>query len=161
MNISNLGKVGIVTASVATIGALTACGSRNEDKTSEGVADDYVGRYDRDGDNVLDKTAEHTRDLPREMCVIYHDGNGDGLALECMVKQHYVSQYSVEALMDAADSRGDQDGKATSDELAAVVREFDVGSQDGKAIAGNNILERPEIKAFEESYGAQHVRDIF
>jgi hypothetical protein len=137
---------------LAVAAALTACSQRNEDKTSDAVAGDIISRYDRNGDFDLNKEFESTRDVPGSRCTSYIDTDQDGFGDTCLVTDNFVTRYSVAALLNQADSRGDKNGIASQREVADIVKQFDVGSANGKAIAGNNILEREEIEVFNRSY---------
>jgi hypothetical protein len=135
---------------------LGACAKRNEGKTSEGVAGDVTNRYDQNGDSKLNTQFEGRRTETDSECTLYADYDGDGIS-SCVITNTFTNNYSIAALLDRADNHhGNRDGVATQSELAKVVREFDLGSQDGKAIAGNNILERPEIDSFNRNYEEQY-----
>ena len=84
-----------------------------------------------------------------------------------MATDDYVDRYSVAALLQRADNfhgakAGTKDGQADQAEIAAVVKEFDKGSTNpkSKAIAGNNVLERDEIKEFNRNYEEKNLGEF-
>lgn len=161
MNIA--AKVGLGVAGLLGAGALGACTQRNENKTPEDVLDDLTNRgvgYHRDHDGLLDVGTESTRDEPGSTERYIFDSNQDGFlgVGDMSVTDHYVNRYSIENLTRAADEKygpqlGTRDGKASVAEMAKVIAEYDTGptSAKDKAIAGNSILERSEIKRFNDS----------
>ncbi len=159
MNINPALRTGLLIAggavAVGGLALLAGCTQQNQDKTSEAVAGDFIRRYDKNNDGKLNAEFETTRSVPQSQCVSWVDTNNDGVGDSCAWFDSYNDNYSIAALANRADKTlGNGDGVATQDEIAKVVREFDTGDPEGKgkATAGDNIMQKPEIKSFNRSY---------
>lgn len=174
MNIA--ARIGIAAAGIAGMGVLAGCAARNENKSAEDVVDDLISRgatgYDRNGDRSLDLGTETTREEPGSEQQYLYDSNGDGFLGfgDASISRNYLDRYTLKALATDADARygnlGTKPGVAEPAEMAKLVQEFDTGPKPGdakdKAIAGNNILERSEIKRFNDSrYDEKYLERVY
>lgn len=151
-NAKALGAVGAMGTGAVILGG---CLEQNRNKQPLGVANDFMGRYDANGDGKLAVGREDTRVERYDKCVDWDNqlvGFDDDFtpiyAQVCEERGTFEKRHSIGALVTAADTN--KDGQVTTDEIAAVAAKYDANAN-GKLDSG------AEIKNFNNAYEEQQV----
>lgn len=149
-------KIGIGVVGAAAVGGagfLIYQGARNRSEPLDGLSDKYISKFDTNADRAISIEYEARRMETFSNSTYVDNGTGGGYYVhDSGTRIESMTPLAQRADAKAPTGTGNGDGKASFQELVAVMSKYDTG--DGaRHAAGDAILGGQELRNFNKAYG--------